>query len=472
MDTVGVISLLAVAFIVLFLSGVTLRSIRRNASPMQPKRACVVVLGDFGRSPRMQFHCASLVRHDIDVDVISYVGSKPHEMITTNDRIKLHSLPTPSQLAPGLPRAAYLLAAVLKTLQLSITLTYRLLTIPRPQVILVQTPPAIPTLACVRVACSLRNCKMIVDWHNLGYSILALSRPEASLPVRVYKTYERILGPMADGNFCVTHAMKNWLKEQWHVEATTLYDRAPDIFRRLDITEQHELLLKLSVSHGGVLNGPTSHSTLFTQKDPTTGVVRLREERPILLVSSTSWTADEDFGVLLRAVEQYDSDVTRAGIGYYPGMVCIITGKGPLKGHYEKLIEEKKFSHVRVYTMWLEAEDYPRLLGSADVGVSLHYSSSGLDLPMKVVDMFGCGLPVCAIRFDCLDELVKDGVNGVVFESPEDLTSQFKNLFKGFPASTKQIENLRVGTSEFSSIRWNTSWDKTAWPIVQSVMTE
>lgn len=51
---------------------------------------------------------------------------------------------------------------------------------------------------------------------------------------------------------------------------------------------------------------------------------------------------------------------------------------------YEEKMQQMRLHHVAFRTLWLEASDYPLLLGSADLGVCLHTSSSGLDLPMKV----------------------------------------------------------------------------------------
>lgn len=83
------------------------------------------------------------------------------------------------------------------------------------------------------------------------------------------------------------------------------------------------------------------------------------------------------------------------------------------------MIENKQqnWKKISVTALWLEADDYPILLSICDLGVCLHYSSSGLDLPMKVVDMFGAGIPVLAVYFAALPELVKDGQTGYVFNS-------------------------------------------------------
>jgi beta-1,4-mannosyltransferase len=119
-----------------------------------------------------------------------------------------------------------------------------------------------------------------------------------------------------------------------------------------------------------------SGETLLTQ-----GHRQWRSKRPALVMSCTSWTPDEDFGVLLRALEGLDERWAGEGRGNdkdRPFVLVVVTGKGPLKEHYEVQMRALELRRVAVCTMWLEAEDYPRLLGCADLGVSLHTSSSGV----------------------------------------------------------------------------------------------
>ena len=105
-----------------------------------------------------------------------------------------------------------------------------------------------------------------------------------------------------------------------------------------------------------------------------------RRNRPALLVSSTSWTPDEDFGMLLEALGIYDARARAMNYRAHdnnnnnePGVVTplpkvlmVVTGKGPLKERYMREVEalQDGWQWVRCISLWLEAEDYPVLLGS------------------------------------------------------------------------------------------------------------
>lgn len=49
----------------------------------------------------------------------------------------------------------------------------------------------------------------------------------------------------------------------------------------------------------------------------------MRPGRPFIVVSSTSYTADEDFQILLDAIVQYDKEANNRSL---PRFVVIITG--------------------------------------------------------------------------------------------------------------------------------------------------
>lgn len=464
-------------------------------------RAAVVVLGDIGRSPRMQYHALSLAQSaNLEVDIVANGGNDPHMAVKENPSIHLHTMKSVD--FQGLSKISKVLALLLKAaMQFVILVWFLCVKIPRPDIFIVQNPPSVPTLAAVKLSSWLRQSTFVIDWHNFGYTLLSLSHGRSHVIVKIYHWFEKVFGRMADGSLCVTKAMKHELAQNWGIEATVLYDQPPEFFHPASLKEKHELLCRLEtnilqpngiwdcVSTGrkdqdnGVVV-PSNHSLFTAQSD---SEIILKANRPALVVSSTSWTPDEDFSILLEAAVMYDRRVAAAlneddsvdekqlwidtdngKQCLYPRLLFIITGKGPERRKYEEQIKKLKLRRVAFRTMWLSAEDYPLLLGSADLGVCLHTSSSGLDLPMKVVDMFGCGLPVCAVAFSCIEELVKVEKNGLLFSSSSELADEFMMLFKGFPGSCDTLQTLKEGAIETgASAKWSSEWETHALPLIR-----
>lgn len=46
--------------------------------------------------------------------------------------------------------------------------------LPRPDAILLQIPPAIPTMAVLRGAALRHGARLVFDWHNFAYTLMAL----------------------------------------------------------------------------------------------------------------------------------------------------------------------------------------------------------------------------------------------------------------------------------------------------------
>ena len=403
----------------------------------------VVVLGDIGRSPRMQYHALSIASHGGQVDLIGYVDSDVHPDVQASRLINVVPIaPLPKQLQTK-SRVLFMFIAPLKVLWQIWSLYYALgFRTKASKFMLVQNPPSIPTLAVAQFVCFFRNTRLVIDWHNFGYSILALRLGARHPLVKVSEWYESICSRGATAHFAVTDAMVRVLKQKWNITAMALHDRPPKYFQPLTTEQRSALLYRLP-------------ETAQYADD-------IEKKAWRLIVSSTSWTPDEDFSVLLDALAAYS---TKAGepTETLPKILAIITGKGPEKEFYLKKIRLMKdrgaLQNVVVTTAWLTTEDYAALLGSADLGISLHTSSSGVDLPMKVVDMFGTGLPVAGWnQFEAWPELVKEGINGRGFDRPGTLDHILQDLFGGLGDDGRQLERLRQGALDECNRRWDDEW--------------
>jgi beta-1,4-mannosyltransferase len=403
-------------------------------------RTAVVVLGDLGRSPRMQYHALALAVNAGDVDLIGLEGAPLHAALTAEPRLHSHRLSDGSfrSRAAGGRRRFVWMSAARAALQGS-RLLKTLWRVPTPDVILIQNPPAAPTMAAAWLAARMRGARLIIDWHNLSYSVLAVPLGEHHRAVRSLMRAERRWGRRADAHLAVSQTMAEWLKRQWNIQATVLYDRPTRFFAKPSLDAANELWQRLARE------------------------LNLGSRRLPLVVCPTSWTPDEDFDLLLEALERTDRTLTaeRGKQGATPDLALLLTGRGALRDEVAKRITRRDFKHVAVRTMWLEPADYPVLVGMADAGLCLHQSSSGLDLPMKLADFRGAGVPACAYDYaPVLREVLTPGHEGVVFRDPGELTTVLLALARADLTTVPAFASARAWLTANPVERWEEQWSR------------
>ena len=411
----------------------TPQSTSEHVESVRNRRVAIVVLGDLGRSPRMQYHARSLADAGAEVDLVGYVDNDLFQGVEGHPRIRVHGLRrTSTSEFWRRHHVLFVLYSIVRvsrdTIQLMRTLLFGL---NRPDTVLVQNPPSIPTLFVALAAARLRSARYVIDWHNYGYSMIALRLGQRHPAVGLHRWLERVCGRRADRHLCVSEAMRAQLSQRWGIaDPVLLYDRPARGFAPTPPGQARELLARLRED----LDLPSPPKPLAW------------------VVCPTSWTLDEDLSPLLEIAAEATAEPL-------PDIAIIVTGQGPTRAQFERHAAGLRPSRLHLRTLWLPYRDYQSLLGAAHLGLCFHRSSSKVDLPMKVMDMFGAGLPVCALDYGpCLAEQVQHRVNGLVFTTAAELAAQLRELFSDFPHGTALLNQLRDGVGRCRQQPWDDSW--------------
>lgn len=411
----------------------------------------VVVLGDVGHSPRMQYHALSLAESErVRVEVIGYRGSRPIESLLSHPEVRIRYL-----LRFRLPdwlHAPFVIYGFMKTVFDSLQLLFTLLFTSgtASDVIMIQTPPAVPTMAVCVLARFITGAKLIFDFHNITYmhlgSKLDVGKTTPSLLVRIVQVYEKFFAKFANHSICVTQSMKSYLESDFGISpVTTLFDKPGPQFTG-KVTDQK---IKTDLEERLLREGFVKHKLSAYNH---------------VIVSSTSWTKDEDFSLVLEALPEWSKSLANQKA------LLFITGKGEMKDDFVSRFKLLNLGNIDLGTGWIAASDYPLILGCADAGISVHTSTSGLDLPMKAVDMLGSDCPVIAYKFPALTELLRDGEGGLTFTTPHELAQCLISVTIG-PDADKLKKKFQLFSSNWRKQNWKIEWNEKVWPIVEGLIS-
>lgn len=235
------------------------------------KHVVVLVLGDVGRSPRMQFHARSFasLSEIARVTMIGYKGESPMPDLQSNSKVHFQFIPS-----INLPSIRFIsfLRAIIKGFLLLLSIFSCLWSIPSYQLIVIQNPPCLPAVVVAYLFSLCNGSKILIDWHNLGFSIYENAMGKRTTLVKfTYFLEKYVCQYFAHLHICVSKALKQWLKQNFFIEAEVLYDRPGSVIseENFSVRDRHALLIKLQLTDEiffGVSKNEQEEATIQTRQ--------------------------------------------------------------------------------------------------------------------------------------------------------------------------------------------------------------
>jgi len=166
-------------------------------------------------------------------------------------------------------------------------------------------------LLCISfLFCWLYGTGLIIDWNNLGYTMLDL--PDQHPIHRFVFWYEKCMSHLAVGHFCITKAIKEFVHQAFQVATRTwthnaadvhvLYEHLPNFFHHATYKERINLMKTLDISwsqcsntcmdkHVNTMNSSSVLLLTFPARD-----LMLPQDQLMtaLVMSCTSWTHNKN----------------------------------------------------------------------------------------------------------------------------------------------------------------------------------
>lgn len=346
-------------------------------------------------------HAEAAVEHGIVVEMIGFAGERLPEAAAGVRTTRIPGFEWMRSRAPG----ARVAVAAARQAMLALVLAARLLTKKRPSTILLQTPPLLPAAPLLFAYAWLVRARLVLDWHNSTAAMLEKRFGRNGL-TRIVAAIERRAARTTRFHLAVSSHMAAFIGP----DAAILRDRAPARF--------------------------------------TPGVRKPGANAPALFVVPSSFSIDDDFDLFLDALRECDGQMTEPGRA-----TIVLTGYGERRVPVMRSITRLALTRVTVTNEWLSEAGFVAVLQSADAGISLHRSASGLDLPIKIEEFLACGTTVLALDYGgALDEVEAPILR---FRSAGELASLMLRVIGGTEPAPP-----------FTEPSWSDEWSRVALPLI------